>query len=136
MSNLFQEVLTDAKGVEGAIAKKMSKSNPNSFISIPENPKDSAKKMSRALTGGRNTIEEQKKLGGKPENCMIFEMYKQHLIEDDKKLQQIYDNCKKGKLLCKEDKENACNLMIKFQENFQKKLDKAKKTRKQWKFFK
>ncbi|MBU2100308.1 tryptophan--tRNA ligase [Candidatus Micrarchaeota archaeon] len=117
-------------------SNKMSKSNPNSFISIPENPIDSGKKMSKALTGGRNTIEEQKKLGGIPEKCMVFEMYKQHLIEDDKKLQKIFDDCKKGKLLCKEDKENAVNLMILFQQDFQKKLDKAKKTRKQWKFFK
>jgi len=117
-------------------SNKMSKSNPNSFISIPEDPKDAGKKMLRALTGGRNTIEEQKKLGGQPEKCMVFEMYKQHLIEDEKSLQKVFDNCKTGKLLCKEDKENACNLMIKFQEDFQKKLEKAKKTRKQWKFFK
>ncbi len=115
---------------------KMSKSNPNSFVSIPEFPEEAGKKMKSALTGGRNTIEEQKKLGGIPEKCMIFEMYKQHLIEDDKKLQQIYDNCKAGKLLCKEDKENAFNLMVSFQKDFQKKLEQARKTRKQWKFVK
>ncbi|MFH1895342.1 MAG: tryptophan--tRNA ligase [archaeon] len=117
-------------------SNKMSKSNPNSFVSIPESPADAGKKMRSALTGGRNTVEEQKKLGGFPEKCMVFELYKQHLIEDDKKLQQIFDGCKKGKLLCKEDKENACNLITKFQEDFQRKLDKARKTRKQWKFVK
>jgi len=115
---------------------KMSKSNPDSFVSIPEEPKEAGKKMKKALTGGRPTIEEQKKLGGFPEKCMVFEMYKQHLIEDSKKLQDIFDDCKKGKLLCGQDKENACGLMIKFQEDFMKKLGKAKKTRNHWKFIK
>ncbi len=115
---------------------KMSKSSPDSFISIPENPEQAGKKMLKALTGGRNTIEEQKKLGGIPEKCMVFELYKQHLIEDNKKLQKIYDDCKAGKLLCKEDKQNACNLMISFQKDFQKKLERAKKRKKQWKFIK
>ena len=117
-------------------SNKMSKSNPNSFVSIPEESNSAGKKMKKALTGGRNTVEEQKKLGGQPENCMIFEMYKQHLIEDDKKLQQIYDNCKAGKLLCGQDKDNAFELMISFQEDFKKKLENARKTRKQWKFVK
>ncbi len=115
---------------------KMSKSNPNSFISIPENPNDAGKKIKKALTGGRNTVEEQKKLGGFPEKCMVFEMYKQHLIEDDKLLQKIFDDCKKGNLLCGQDKDNAMELMISFQKDFQKKLDKARKTKKQWKFIK
>lgn len=117
-------------------SNKMSKSNPNSFVSIPEEPKTAAKKMKKALTGGRNTVEEQKKLGGQPEKCMVFEMYKQHLIEDEKKLQKVFDDCKKGKLLCGEDKDNAQEIMIKFQEDFKKKLEKAKKTKKQWKFVK
>jgi len=117
-------------------SNKMSKSNPDSFISIPEVPESAGKKMKKALTGGRPTIEEQKKKGGQPEKCMVFEMYKQHLIEDNKKLQKVFDDCKAGKLLCGEDKQNACDLMIEFQKDFEKKLDKARKTRKQWKFIK
>jgi tryptophanyl-tRNA synthetase len=115
---------------------KMAKSNPRSFISIPENPHEAGKKMKSALTGGRATIEEQKKLGGMPEKCMVFEMYKQHLIPDEKKLQKIFVECKKGKLLCGKDKENAFKLMIEFQESFHKKLKKARKTKKKWKFIK
>ena len=36
-----------------------------------------------------------------------FELYKQHLIEDDANLKEIYNNCKSGKLLCGEDKQNC-----------------------------
>ncbi len=106
---------------------KMSKSKPESCIDLPEDPKKVCKKIMRAKTGGRKTTEEQKKLGGEPEKCIIFELYKQHLIEDDKELQKIYNNCKSGKLLCGEDKQNCCKLMTKFMENLIKDIEKARK---------
>ena len=114
--------------------KKMSKSDPYSYIELPEDPKTTCKKIKRALTGGRDTVEEQKKKGGQPEKCMIFELYKQHLIEEDKKLEKIYKDCKAGKLLCGQDKENACKLMTKFMNDFNKKLNKAKKNVSKLKF--
>lgn len=108
---------------------KMSKSNPGACINIPEEPNELARKIKNALTGGRASIEEQKKIGGQPEKCMIFELYKQHLIEDDKELQRIYDGCKSGKLLCGEDKKNACELIIKFMKELNQKMEKAKKVK-------
>jgi tryptophanyl-tRNA synthetase len=105
---------------------KMSKSNPGSFISIPEDSETAGKKMLNAVTGGRKTVEEQKRLGGEPEKCVIFEIYKQHLIEDDKELNEIYRKCKAGELLCGEDKARACELMKEFMRNFDKKFKEAK----------
>lgn len=106
---------------------KMSKSKPESLIELPEDVKIVNKKLMRAKTGGRDTVEEQRKKGGEPEKCVIFEFYKQHLIEDDKELEKIYKDCKKGKLLCGEDKKNACKMMEKFMKDFVKKVEKAKK---------
>jgi tryptophanyl-tRNA synthetase len=106
---------------------KMSKSKPESCIDLPEDPKKVAKKLMRAKTGGRDTVEEQKKLGGEPEKCIIFELYKQHLIEDDKELKKIYNNCKAGKLTCGDDKKHACELMTKFMNVFEKKTAEARK---------
>ncbi len=106
---------------------KMSKSKPESCIDLPEDIKKVTKKIMRAKTGGRKTTEEQKKLGGIPEDCIIFELYKQHLIEDDKELQDIHNKCKKGKILCGEDKQNCCKLMTKFMDNLHKGIEKAKK---------
>ena len=105
---------------------KMSKSSPNSFISIPEDPDAVAKKMMNAKTGGQKTIEEQKKLGGKPEECIVFEMFKQHLIEDDKELNRAYEDCKSGKIMCGDCKLKAAKLMKEFMEDFNKKFKKAK----------
>jgi tryptophanyl-tRNA synthetase len=106
---------------------KMSKSKPESCIELPEDTKKVCKKLMRAKTGGRDTVEEQRKKGGEPEKCMIFELYKQHLIEDDKELQKIYDDCKSGKLICGEDKKNACKRMTEFMNKLEKNIKSAKK---------
>jgi tryptophanyl-tRNA synthetase len=105
----------------------MSKSKPRSCISIPEEPKEVKSKIMDALTGGRRNAEEQKRLGGEPEKCMVFELYKQHLIEKDEELDEIYQQCKSGGILCGPCKERAFKLMEKFMKDFEKKMKKAKK---------
>jgi len=106
---------------------KMSKSNPESCIELPEDTKKVSKKIMRAITGGRDTVEEQREKGGEPEKCMVFELYKQHLIEDDQELQNVYDNCKAGELTCGECKKNCCSLMNQFMDDFNQKREEAKK---------
>lgn len=115
---------------------KMSKSLPESMIELPEDPKSACNKIKRALTGGRDTVEEQKKLGGVPEKCMIFELYKQHLVESDEELQDIYKRCRHGTLLCGEDKSIACNKMIEFMDNLEKGVKQARKDITKLKFIK
>ena len=105
---------------------KMSKSKPESCIELPEPGEIVKKKMMRAKTGGRDTQEEQIKKGGVPEVCMIFEMYKQHLLEDDHELDKIHKDCLKGTLLCGPDKKNACEMMAAFMEDFTRKVEKAR----------
>ncbi len=106
---------------------KMSKSKPESMIELPEDVKSAVRKIRKAKTGGRETAELQKKIGGIPEQCMIFEMYKQHLIESDKELDGVYKACKAGTLLCGEDKKHAAAHMESFMTNFLKQLENAKK---------
>lgn len=115
---------------------KMSKSKPESCISLPDDPDIISKRLMRAKTGGRDTVEEQRKLGGEPEKCVIFELYKQHLIEDDKELDKIYKDCKAGKLLCGEDKKNCCKLMEKFLKDFKDKIEKSRNITSKLKFIK
>jgi tryptophanyl-tRNA synthetase len=115
---------------------KMSKSKPMGNIDLPEDANSVKKKIMRAKTGGRDTIEEQKKKGGEPEKCMVFELYKQHLIEDDKELQKIYEDCKAGKLMCGDDKKHCAELMKKFMNDFTSKLEKARKNAGKLKFIK
>jgi tryptophanyl-tRNA synthetase len=105
---------------------KMSKSEPESCIELPEDAKSVCKKIKNAVTGGRDTIEEHRKLGAVIEKDMVFELLKQHLVDDDNELQKIHDEYKAGKMLSGELKLIACEKMVKFLEDFTAKLEKAR----------
>jgi tryptophanyl-tRNA synthetase len=107
---------------------KMSKSRPTGNIDLPEDPKEACKKIQKAVTGGRKTAEEQRKLGAEVEKDMVFELLKMHLIENDNKLDMIYQQYKTGQMLSGELKKIACEKMTAFMEDFVQKLEQAKKT--------
>jgi tryptophanyl-tRNA synthetase len=104
----------------------MSSSDPKSYISLTETPKEARKKIMGAKTGGRATAEEQKELGGTPEQCMIYELFVYHLVEDDNELHKIYHECKSGALRCGDCKMKCAELMEKFLIEHQKKRENAK----------
>lgn len=104
---------------------KMSKSKPESNIDLPE--KEFKRKIRRALTGGRDTLEEHRRLGAQVDKCMVFELLKQHLIEDDKELKKIYNEYASGKMTSAEIKEIAIEKMTSFMNKFTKDLEKARK---------
>jgi tryptophanyl-tRNA synthetase len=106
---------------------KMSKSKPESCIELPEDMNSVKKKISRALSGGRDTLQEHKKKGAIIEKDMSFELLKQHLIEDDKELNKIYNAYKSGKMTSGEIKQLTIEKMEKFMNNFVKGVEKAKK---------
>ena len=88
---------------------KMSKRDPMSVLSLSDEPGLAYKKCMSAFTGGRATVEEQRRLGGEIEKCVIFDLYTAHFEEDDKKLQERRLACASGKLTCGEcKKELAC----------------------------
>jgi len=115
---------------------KMSKSKPQSCIELPEGPEKVCKKIRNALSGGRKNLEEHRRLGGIPEKDMVYQLLKQHLIEDDEELERIYKEYKSGKITTGEMKDLGCKKMTKFMKNFEKKLKKSKKIVPKLKFIK
>ncbi len=83
---------------------KMSASEPETAIMLNDTPDTVRRKVMNAYTGGRATIEEQRRLGGVPEVCTVFHWYTLLFEDDDKKLEERYWACKTGKLLCGECK--------------------------------
>lgn len=105
---------------------KMSSSQPNGTIYTTDPPKVVRKKINTAFTGGAVTVEEQRKTGGKPEVCAVFK-YKFYLFEpDDQKLDELYDRCKKGEVLCGECKKSLGDAVASFLEKHQDAREKAK----------
>lgn len=103
---------------------KMSKRDPMSMITLNDSPELVKKKIGMALTGGRNTVEEQRKLGGIPEDSVVYELYYYHFVDDDRKVQKVYDDYKAGRLLDGEMKKEITEIVIKFLEQHQKKRQK------------
>lgn len=110
-------------GLQGG---KMSSSVPESYISLTEEPKGAAKKVKRAKTGGRISLEEQKKLGGEPEKCSVYEMFLFHLVDDDEELAQIYTECREGTRMCGHCKALAAERTEKFLKEHQELREVAK----------
>lgn len=116
------------RGLDGS--SKMSKRNPMSYFTLTEDIESIEYKLRNAFTGGRATAKEQRRLGGEPEKCPIYELYKFFFIEDDDKLLDIYLKCKNGEILCGEDKEFAVEVITSFIKEHQRKrsmnVDKAR----------
>uniref|UniRef100_A0A7C3YNW4 Tryptophan--tRNA ligase n=1 Tax=Geoglobus ahangari TaxID=113653 RepID=A0A7C3YNW4_9EURY len=112
------------KFITGLQGGKMSSSKPESFISLLDKPEDAAKKVMSALTGGRATAEEQRRLGGIPEKCVIFELYTYHLLSD-KELEEIERDCRNGELLCGKCKKYVSEKVSEVLSDLQEKMKEA-----------
>jgi len=111
--------------ITGLTGGKMSSSKPESFISLLDDPEVAGKKVMRAITGGRGSAEEQRRLGGEPHKCAVFELFMIHLIQDDKELEEIRSECTGGKLLCGHCKKKAAELVKQFLKEHQEKRREA-----------
>ncbi|MBU1198115.1 tryptophan--tRNA ligase [Candidatus Micrarchaeota archaeon] len=110
---------------------KMSKRDPQNILSLNDSEKEVKKKVSNALTGGRDTTEEQRKKGGQPEKCVVYELMQFHFYDDDKDLKDMKEDCTSGRLLCGECKlqriAHINEYLKKHQEKKKAKLAKAEK---------
>jgi tryptophanyl-tRNA synthetase len=97
--------------ITGLTGEKMSSSKPESAIFLTDKLEDAKKKIMNAKTGGAVTLAEQKKSGGNPDECMVYELFLYHLVEDDEELKSIYESCKKGELMCGSCKKRAAEQM-------------------------
>jgi tryptophanyl-tRNA synthetase len=110
----------------GLTGGKMSSSKPESHIALTEDPKDAAKKVMRAITGGRQSLAEQKKLGGEPEKCSIYEFLVFHLSEDDKELMELDAECRSGRRMCGTCKKDVAERIERFLVEHQQARDAAR----------
>ncbi len=99
----------------GLTGGKMSSSIPASHISLLDDPETGYEKVKDATTGGRDTAEEQRELGGRADECPVYELYAYLLAgDDDEFATQVYEECVGGERLCGDCKEQAAVLMEEF----------------------
>lgn len=85
--------------------EKMSKRDPMGVLNLSDPIALAKKKIMGTFTGGRATAEEQRKLGGEIEKCVIFDLATYHFLEKDGELHEMKRRCLKGEILCGSDKE-------------------------------
>ncbi len=104
---------------------KMSASMPETAIFTVDPPELAAKKVSAAFTGGRATIEEQRRLGANPDICSVF-AYDYFLFMNDKEIEDLRYNCLAGNIMCGECKQILAERVKRFLKEHQEKREKAK----------
>jgi tryptophanyl-tRNA synthetase len=105
---------------------KMSASMPESAVFTTDDDRTAERKIMNAFTGGRTTVEEQRRLGGDPEICPIF-LYEYFLLEpDDSKVEEIRRRCLRGELLCGEHKAAVAEKVKAFLKGHQERRERAK----------
>jgi len=102
---------------------KMSKRVPESGFTLDDTSVEATKRVRIAFTGGRDTVEEQRRLGGRPDICPVFDLYRFHFARDDDHVKRVHYECEEGIRLCGECKQEAIGLVKNFLEDHHKKRD-------------
>lgn len=100
---------------------KMSKRDPDAMIWLSEDLASVRRKFMHALTGGRATAEEQRRIGGDISNCVAYDTFATHFEPDEKRLQKRFADCTAGKILCGECKTQMTEQMLEWLKKHQEK---------------
>lgn len=96
-------------------------------IFTDDSPEDVKKKINKyAFSGGKDTLEEHRKKGGNPDIDTSYQ-WLTFFEDDDKKLQEIYDDYSSGKLLSGELKQILIDKLNEFLKEHIEKREKARK---------
>jgi len=109
----------------GLTGGKMSSSIPESTISFYEPEATMRKKVMSGITGGRMTLEEQKRLGGEPDKCSLYLLNLFHMVTDDAELAGIRSKCVGGEITCGQCKKDTAERVVAFLKDFKEKMDAA-----------
>jgi tryptophanyl-tRNA synthetase len=111
-------------GVNG----KMDSSKEATAILTTDSPEEVKRKINKyAFSGGRDTLEEHRRLGGNPDIDVSFQYLKMFFEPDEKKLAKIEADYRSGKLLSGELKAILIEKVNVFLKQHQQNREKAKK---------
>ncbi|KAJ7273047.1 hypothetical protein C8J57DRAFT_1316406 [Mycena rebaudengoi] len=104
---------------------KMSASDPNSSIYMSDTPAQIKNKVNKhGFSGGKETEEEHRRLGGDPEVDVSYQ-YLSFFLEDDAELERLGVEYRAGRLLTGQLKKQCIDLLQKFVGGFQERKAKV-----------
>ncbi|MCX8168729.1 MAG: tryptophan--tRNA ligase [Candidatus Methanomethylicia archaeon] len=118
---IFKPASIYLRFIRGLTGEPMSASKPETSIFITDAPEAIRRKVWDAFTGGRATIEEQRKFGGEPEKCIVYEWLSIFHFTDLKNIEEHYIKCRNGEIICGECKRILTKTLIRYVEEHNKK---------------
>lgn len=118
---IFKPASIYLKFIRGLTGEPMSASKPETSIFITDPPEVIKRKIWAAFTGGRATIEEQRKLGGEPEKCIVCEWLSIFHFKNLNEIREHYNKCIHGEIICGECKNTLTKTLIKYVEEHNRK---------------
>ena len=91
-------------GLLGENVMSTSGDRPDNALFLNDTEREVERKVRNAFTGGRATVEEQRRLGATPEVCSVWALWRTRFAESDAKFAEVTDGCRSGRLLCGECK--------------------------------
>lgn len=100
----------------GSAVEVMTNAVPQGRIAYEDSAEDIRRKIGRAYTGGRRTLEEQRKLGGNPDPrvCSVSSLHAFHCTPDGDAYAALQQRCRSGDLLCGECKASSADKLLEY----------------------
>lgn len=117
-SSIYHKLMLSLAGNQ-----KMSKRDEGTLLTLSDGPAAASRKVLGAFTGGRDTVEEQRRIGGRPDACPVYDLYKFHFAADDDHVRRVHDECTSGVRLCGGCKQEAASLVKEYLADHQRRRD-------------
>ena len=105
---------------------KMSASIPETCIFTTDDEETAKKKVMSAFSGGQPTVAEQRKTGGNPEICSVFQYFVFLFENDDDMIKSLEEECRSGGMVCGECKNLLAERVCAFLKSHQERREKAR----------
>ncbi len=87
-------------GLLGERAMSTTGEQKENAIFLTDAPAEVERKIRNAFTGGRATVEEQRRLGATPEICSVWALWRSKFARSDAEFEEVTRDCRSGALLC------------------------------------
>jgi tryptophanyl-tRNA synthetase len=109
---------------EGAMSTTGNRADDALFLNDP--PPVVERKIRAAFTGGRASVEEQRRLGATPEVCSVWALWRTRFAPSDAEFNEITRTCRSGELLCGDCKSRLIERVQTFYERHAEARERAK----------
>ena len=100
----------------GAAVEVMTNAVPQGRIAYQDSADEVQRRIGRAYTGGRQTLAEQRALGGNPDPrvCGVASVHAFHSTPDPSEYASVQSRCRSGELLCGQCKASATERLLEY----------------------